>query len=115
MGMRRRNSRLITVNGVVYRWKVTEDRDDRLAWFVSIEQAELPGQRLLVRFKRPIEWHQREMGGQSGQLLPAAITPNVVRRLIEAAFDRGWQPTGKGISALRLNGDEIIPELPTMS
>lgn len=112
MGMRKKNSRLITVNEVMYRWKVTEDGDG-LKWFVSIQQVTPSGQRLLIRFERQINWHPHPslQGAQSGEWLPAAITPNVIRQLIEAAQELGWHSARNGLPALWLNGHQIVPDL----
>lgn len=113
MGMQKKNSRLITVNRVAYRWKVT-DRQDSLRWFVSIQRVAPAGQRLLTRFERPIKWHSHPVGGQTGEYLPVAITPRIIRRLIEAALGRGWQPAEMGIPEFWVDSHEIVPDLPTI-
>lgn len=111
MGMRTKNSRLITVNGVTYRWKVT-DRQDSLRWFVGIQRVAPTGQRLLTRFERPIEWRPNSVGGETGEYLPVAITPSIICRLIEAALERGWQPAEMGGPEFWVDSHEIVPDLP---
>ncbi len=50
MGTRKRWSRLITVDGVRFRYHVAEEHFDGLGLHVCIQQVEPPGQRLLSGF-----------------------------------------------------------------
>jgi hypothetical protein len=50
MGMRKQWSRLITVDGVRFRFHIAEDRFDGLGLNICIQQIESNGQRLLSGF-----------------------------------------------------------------
>ena len=107
MGLPKKGSRLITVDGVVYRWLATHEldfsREDPLYWPVSlaVERAVEPGQRVLVSFRVPPrrEW----------------VTPGVVRRIILAALERGWRPAARSLPPLEMTADEEFFEQPPES
>jgi hypothetical protein len=112
MGMRKRWSRLITVDGVRYRYHVAPDCDD-LALRICVQQVEPSGQRLLSGFRKPMNRIPVGPGHRWGQPVPHAVTPAVIRRLIVAALQRGWQPSQEGLAPLWLPGWEVVAELPS--
>ena len=111
MGMRKKWSRLITVDGTQYRYHVAPDRDG-LALSICIQQVEPEGQRLLTGFPKPMNMVQVGPGHWWGQPIPHAVTPIVIRRLIEAALDRGWQPEKVVLPPFGMKAWEVVPELP---
>src|SRR5882672_10039402 len=110
MGMRKKGSRPITVNGVRYRFHVASDRDG-LALSICVQQVEPAGQRLLSGFQKPHDMIQVGPGHWWGRPVPHAVTPAVVRELILAALERGWEPSRRG-PPLFLPGYEAVAELP---
>src|SRR5947207_2498063 len=106
MGMRKKWSRPITVDGVRFRYHVAPDRD-RLALSICLQQVEPAGQRLLSGFQKPHEMVQVGPGHWWGKPIPHAVTPAIVRQLIIAALERGWQPSRPGPSFF-LPGIEVV-------
>jgi hypothetical protein len=106
MGLRRKDSRRITVAGQTFRWLLTrrEVGSERMLFWprcLYVERAEGAGQRLVVRFDYPV-WHQ-----VAGQV--EYPTPELVRRMIEAALAAGWQPALTGLPDLELDGQAFLP------
>ncbi len=56
MGMRKKWSRLITVDGVKYRYHVAEDRFDGCGLQICVQRVEPAGQRLMSGFRKPMTW-----------------------------------------------------------
>lgn len=105
MGMRKKGSRLITVDGVQYRFHVIANRGYRNnALWVAIQRVDPTGQRLMTNFKLPILLEPHEVW--------QAVTPAVVRQLIEGALARGWQPAVNGLGAFQLQSTDVVKELP---
>jgi len=111
MGMRKRWSRLILVNGVFFRYHVAEERDGA-GLHVCIQQVEPPGQRLLSGFRKPMQCADVGLGHRFGTVLPYAVTPRVIRLLILVALQRGWRPAQTGLGQFHLPGHEVVSELP---
>ncbi len=96
MALVRKGSRLITVDGVTYRWRVrgrpTYARalcEDPLA--VAVEQAGCKGRVLLVRMSQdhPSNWFGT----------PAVpVLPSTVAAIVRKALAEGWQPTQPGMA-----------------
>lgn len=94
MALVRKGSRLITVGGTVYRWRVrpkpTYDQglaDEPLRF--AVELAEPPGATLVVRTAHP---HPSNWMGRPA----VALRPADVETAIRAGLDAGWQPAASG-------------------
>jgi hypothetical protein len=86
MGIPRKGTRLIAVDGHRYRWAVAPN--DEPGFGVVVELADPPGQRLLT-------WLDH------GNI----VTPRVVRRIILHGLQHGWDPHRRGPqTTLRLQG-----------
>ena len=71
-------------------------------------QYELPGQRLEACFDyQNIRIHTGK-GIEKRMIQQRMITPAVVRKIINVALSRGWQPSEKGLKALRLQDEDAI-------
>ena len=105
MALSRKGSRLITVNQVVYRWKLTRQTVHREMLFwpedLIILRAEGPRQKLVVHFGYPV-WHR--VGGVD--LFP---TPGLVRKAVEDALALGFQPGGRGLPPFVMDGGPFLP------
>jgi hypothetical protein len=112
MGMRKKWSRTITVNGVKYRYHVAEDQFDGLGLHVCVQQVEPAGQRLLSGFRKPMSWNEVAPGHKLGQVLPNAVTPRVIRGIIVAGLEMGWKPTKTGLGSFHLPGHTVVAQLP---
>jgi hypothetical protein len=100
MAIPRKGSRLITVDGTLYRWTVRPKPtySAALAWTpltFAVEQADAPGQILLVSTASP------RLDNWLG--LPGApVTPRLVEHGVRTAIATGWLPSRSG-SAFRLS------------
>ncbi|MEV4300010.1 hypothetical protein [Microbispora rosea] len=93
MAIPRKGSRLITVDGVAYRWRIRRKPTYRQAiegsLTFAIELAEGPGRVLLVSlpFSRPDAWvGERAM----------AVRPALVAEVVRMALGQGWDPCQAG-------------------
>ena len=109
--MRKKWSRLITVNKAAYRYHVASDRDG-MALSICVQQVEPAGQRLLSGFQKPTNIVQVGLGSWWHQPIPHAVTPLIIRRLILGSLRRGWQPSEVGLAPFWLPGWKVVPELP---
>jgi hypothetical protein len=105
MAMPRKGSRKITIDGRSFRWR---------AWYADcwqdgyciplrlVVELDAPpyGQRLRAAFR----WDGSEIVCPDEQ----AVTPGVVRRIIEAALQRGWRPGERGLSPFELDGQPFL-------
>ncbi|MFI6452490.1 hypothetical protein ACIBF6_13110 [Streptosporangium amethystogenes] len=107
MAIPKKGSRLITVDGVIYRWRIRRKPTycQGNGWgplTFAVESAEKPGRVLLVAlpFARPDAWlGERTM----------AVRPALVTAIIGTALDRGWDPQQKGNAfTLDLNENDLI-------
>ncbi len=112
MGMRKKWSRLITVEGTRYRYHVAEDNFDGCGLNVCVQQVEPAGQRLMTGFRKPMDMVQVGPSQWWGRPIPHAVTPHVIRQLILAALEQGWRPAESGLGAFHLPGWEVVPRLP---
>lgn len=106
--MAKQGSRLITVDGNEYRWKVRgrPTYDQGMAWapltFV-VEHAERPGARLVVSLPcaHPGNW----------VMAPAGVAlPSTVASAIKTAMNTGWRPTRPGPERnLALDESDVAP------
>ena len=62
MGIAKRWSRLISVDGVRFRYHVAEGHIDGLGLNLCIQQVKPAGQRLLSEFRKPMQWVDVEGG-----------------------------------------------------
>lgn len=106
----RKGSRLITVDGVAYRWRIRRRPTYGQAigegpLTIPIEPAEGPGPVLLVSlpFSRPDAWvGERTM----------AVRPALVAEVIRTALRRGWDPSRPGRAfALDVTEDDLTAML----
>jgi hypothetical protein len=94
MALVRKGSRLIAVDGVVYRWRIRgrPTYGQGLGWrplAYAVERAEKPAGTLLVLTDRP---HPGNWVG-----LPSnAVVPGDVAQAIRRARERGWEPDRAG-------------------
>jgi hypothetical protein len=110
MGLAKRGTRRIVVDGVNYRWVVSPD-DGYMV--LVVELADDPGQRLEAFFA----YHdrpgvvQRSSGGVFRIVCQQrSIRPGVVRAVIQAALGRGWQPSQCGLPPFRFHdADQVVP------
>jgi hypothetical protein len=112
VGMRKSWSRLITVNDVRFRYHVAERRDYMSGLHICIQQVEPAGQRLLTGFRHEIPLDERGNRQLSDTIVPHAVTPKVIRQLILAALEQGWQPAQTRLAPFRIVGSSVVPELP---
>lgn len=92
MGLAKKGSSRITVDGADYRW-VVSGNDGFLD--LLVEHAEGHGQRLGIQF-----------GYEFGDM-----TPGSVRRMIKSALEAGWTPTKRGKQMeFRLVDDRLVPK-----
>ena len=98
MGLARKGSRTIRVEGVAYRWVVSPD-DGYMR--IVVELRDGPGQRLSVQIGYGLE-----PSAGAGR----RITPALVRHVILAAPSRGWTPHENGTElTLRFAGGVLVP------
>jgi hypothetical protein len=88
MGLARRGSRRITVDGTDYRWVLSPDSGYVV---LVVELLENPGQRLEAL--SDMGWHDRE---------PLSVTPGLVARVIRLALQQNWQPAETGLPPFRI-------------
>ncbi|GAB4586720.1 hypothetical protein Ntsu_45520 [Nocardia sp. IFM 10818] len=94
MTLTRKGSRRITVDGVVYRWRVRgrPTYDQGNCWSpctYAVELAEGGGAVLVVKTDRP---HPSNWAGRAAE----PVLPGEVAETIRVALERGWVPSGKG-------------------
>ncbi|MEV1145351.1 hypothetical protein [Micromonospora sp. NPDC049799] len=107
MALTKKGSRLITVDGVVYKWRVrgrptyAQALGERpLA--VAVEQADCKGSVLLVTMPQdhPSNW----IGGRSVPVLPSQVAA-----VIRKALGEGWRP-GQSATAFRTTATDASQE-----
>ncbi|MEU7584850.1 hypothetical protein AB0A95_00965 [Micromonospora sp. NPDC049230] len=107
MALTRKGSRLITVDGIVYRWRVrgkpTYDQAlcERPLTF-AIEQADRKGSVLLVSMPQnhPSNW----FGGP-----PVPVLPSTVAAVVRRALAEGWRP-GEPAAAFHVTVPDVSPK-----
>lgn len=99
MGMPRKNSRKVEVDGVQYLWRMnrkTRYRGDApLATTLTIQRDdERPGRvcQMLLRSK-----NIRDEMDEGDYLHRATLNPQDVRDVIDRALKRGWDPSERGV------------------
>jgi hypothetical protein len=105
VGQSRKDSRRITVDGVVYRYIISPD-DGFVALIARPEGAR--GQRLWVKFGYHDDWVPSGAAHRSaGHRL---ILPRVVRLAILDGLRRGWDPSAAKPGLFRVfDGDTLLP------
>lgn len=107
MGLAKRGSRCLVIDGVAYRWVVSPD--DGYMVLVA-ELAEEPGQRLEAYFSYHDVYEQQGAGVSRIVGQRRIIRPGIVKATIQAALGRGWKPSQGGLPALRIHDTEqIVP------
>ncbi|GAA3746928.1 hypothetical protein HDA32_001449 [Spinactinospora alkalitolerans] len=94
MALPQKGSRIITVDGVAYRWRVRSRPTysqgiGQAPMTFAVELADSPGRTLVVTTPHP---HPGNWMGASA----TAITPAAVAASIRAALDEGWRPDSPG-------------------
>lgn len=109
MTLVRKGARLITVDGVAYRWRVRARPTYAQALCekplaVAVERVDCKGRVLLVNMPQdhPSNW----IGGSAVPVLPSAVAA-----IVRKALADGWQPTQPG-GAFRMATPDQLPELP---
>lgn len=106
MGLAKRGTRRIVVDGVAYRWVVSPD--DGYMVLVA-ELAEAPGQRLEAFFAYQDVYESQDGGVDRVVGQRRVIRPGVVRAVIQAALGRGWKPSQRGLTAFRIHdADQVV-------
>lgn len=113
MALARKRSRLITVDGVTYRWKVRHrpTYHQGNGWSpltFALEHAQSPGSVLVVSLPaaHPGNW----------MLLPGmAIRPVTVAASVRIAIGEGWDPARKGHPFLLTLSESDLPARPNPS
>jgi hypothetical protein len=67
VGMRKKWSRLITVDGTRYRYHIAEDHFDGPSLHICIQQLEPTGQRMMSWFRKPLAWCEIAPGHTVGR------------------------------------------------
>lgn len=101
MTLPKKGSRLISVDGVSYRWLVT---GNDMVIDVIVEQDEANGQKLKSQFK----YHDHAPDGSS-TAQRRTISPETIHQLISQAIKQGWQPGTPGLSDFVIDGEKVIP------
>jgi len=107
MGLSKKGTRRISVKGVPYRWVVSPNN----GYMVLVaERTEDPGQRLEVFFKYYDLKVPAEPGAYRIVRQRRSISSGVVRVVILAALQLGWQPSVHLNKAFRIqDGDSLVP------
>jgi hypothetical protein len=95
MSIPKKGARMITVDGIQYRWRIRHQPTyvQALTQFTlsfAVELAEQPGAKLVVTMPqvRPDAW--------LNDTTPEAVLPSHVEQIIRQAIDLGWQPHQPG-------------------
>jgi hypothetical protein len=100
VGIKRKASRSIEVDGETYRWAVSDSQQATTGKIsVIVEAVSEPAQRLVVRVPCRNFWLDFEdlAGGRISPLPDAyrPVTPATLRQIITAALAAGWQPQSR--------------------
>ena|ERR1700722_2947018 len=108
MTLAKKNSRQINVAGAAYRWVLAPDD----GYMVLVVQAVSGAGQKLEAFFRYQDLYEQSDGSGSGVVGQSrSVSPRIVRAVILAALDRGWQPSKNGLAAFRIrDADELIHE-----
>jgi hypothetical protein len=109
MGLPKKGTRRIRVEGHDYRWAVSPDSGYMV---LVIEQANDPGQRLEAVFRYG-DVSTDPSGHVHGTGQRRRITPAVVRQAILAGLRGGWKPAERGRKPLRIaDAEAVMPPIP---
>ncbi|RAO11831.1 hypothetical protein [Micromonospora noduli] len=110
MALTKKGSRLITVDGIVYRWRVRGKPTYAQALCerpltLAIEQADCTGSVLLVSMPQdhPSNW----IGGP-----PVPVLPSTVAAVVRKALAEGWRPS-QPAAAFHMATPDLSPKLRT--
>lgn len=94
MAIPKKGSRLITINGDHYRWRIRHkptyfQGNEWTNLTLAVEKADNPGTTLVIKMPQPHpkSWSNKE---------PVAVLPSNVKTSIEKALALGWQPSTPG-------------------
>jgi hypothetical protein len=99
MALAKKGSRLISIDGVTYRWAVSSDSGYMV---LVVETNDEPGQRLEAVF----DYHYQQVELDSRFIQGRAISPGIVRQVIVIALERGWQPSKHALPPFRVDNVE---------
>ncbi|NPC52669.1 hypothetical protein D7X99_27005 [Corallococcus sp. AB032C] len=110
-------ARLLTVNGVSYRWSLRGRRDpsEGTGWrLLTVVWAESTRQALHVRVRHDDPWLHADDGDMTG-LVTRDVGPDLVARVIVMARDLGWKPEERGPTLEFVLEDDarLVPAAPT--
>ncbi len=111
MGLAKKGTNKITVDGVAYRWVVSPDSG--YMW-VIVELSQESGQRLEAG-AFPYDDRPADCDAIAGDQIAHRqneITPHAVKKIIELALSKGWRPTLKGLPPFQLRDTEKRIALP---
>jgi hypothetical protein len=107
MGLPKKGTRRIVVDGIPYRWLAKYASVGRVEGYccplsLFVERADAPGQLLISHF-----WcYQKPWVVAQAQ----AVTPRLVRQIMDAGWARGWQPARQGLPPLEVDGKEFFQD-----
>ncbi|BAZ12590.1 hypothetical protein NIES4071_44210 [Calothrix sp. NIES-4071] len=106
MGLSKKETRIITVNGTTYKWVVSPSGG---YLYLIIEHNDFSGQRLNAGFK----YHNTYVYNKDSEYRRLEqrrlITPSLVKSVILLALDKGWKPAQRGLGYFSLWLDEEFP------
>ena len=110
-------ARLLTVDGVTYRWSLQGQRDapDGTGWrLLTVVWADATRQALHVRVRLDDPWLHVNGGDLSG-LVTRLVGPGLVARVIAMARGLGWKPEERGPTLEFFLEDDarLVPVPPT--
>ena len=106
MGLAKKGSRTISVDGELYRWVVSPDDGYCV---VVVEHATNPGQRLAVHCDPYPDVGHVKTNEPSAPKTHRTIGPGAVARLIRSALSQGWvSQSNRGSEFLLQSADEIL-------
>ncbi len=106
MVMAKKGTRQISVDGILYRWRLAPNDGYML---LVVETADHCHSQLTAYFV----YHdapQSAAGGASKLFQRRIVSPGVVRQVILTALDRGWQPSFSGLPPFHLHdAEQLVP------
>jgi hypothetical protein len=107
VGLAKRGTRRIVVDGVTYRWVVSPD-DGYIVLVAELSDAS--GQRLEAFFSYHDVYEPQGEGVLRIVGQRRTIRPSVVRAVIQTALGRGWRPSQQGLPPFRIHDtDQVVP------
>jgi hypothetical protein len=107
MGLPQKGTRRIVVGGFPYRWLAKYEQVGWLEGYccpvsLFVEREDTRGQLLVTHFAC--------YGKEVITAQTEAVTPGLVRQIMETALARGWQPARQGLPPFAMDGKEFFPD-----